>query len=253
MLKLFSNIPKLFALILILAMPLVVHSESQKTNVTEPLEFLVVTGGPTLKHHVDLVPSSFYTLFEGYDNLRWDHATSDEAAFQPERLEKYDVLVMYNRSDSLSETAQSNLKGFVESGKGVVILHHALGSYNEWQWWWQDVVGGKYQMKDNDKFSKSDYKLGEQLSFKVVEDHPITAKVGTFELEDETYKGLWISPEVKILYDTDNPTSDGPLAWISPYPNSRVVVIQPGHASPAHKNTGFRSLIYNAMLWAGGR
>ena len=140
----------------------------------------------------------------------------------------------------------------MENGKGVLILHHALGSYNEWKWWWQDVVGGKYQMKDKGNVSKTNFKLGEHINVNVAAEHPITSKVGSFELEDETYKGLWISPGAKILYNTDNPTSDGPIAWISPYSKSRVVVIQPGHADAAHKNTGFKALVHSAIIWAGG-
>ncbi len=220
---------------------------------SDSLSLLVVTGGPTLRYHIDLVPSSFYTLFEGYDNISWDHASSDEAAFQSDKLTNYDILVMYNRSDSLSEKSKQCLKAFVESGKGVVILHHALGSYNDWNWWWQDVVGGKYQMKDAENFSKSDYKLNENIGAYPVENHPITKAIGSFHLKDETYKKLWISPKVKVLYKTDNPSSDGPIAWISPYSSSRVVVIQPGHANLAHKNKSYRLLVYNAIIWSGGR
>lgn len=222
-------------------------------SASDSLKLLVVTGGPTLRHHIDLVPSSFYTLFEGYDNIKWDHASSDEAAFQSDKLASYDVLVMYNRSDSLSEKSRQNLRSFVENGKGVIILHHALGSYNNWRWWWHDVVGGKYQMKDTEDLPKSDYKLPEHILVDVVVNHPITAIVGSFDLKDETYKKLWISPAVKILFKTDNPTSDGPIAWISPYAKSRVIVIQPGHTSTAHQNEKYRSLIYNAIIWSSGR
>jgi hypothetical protein len=34
-----------------------------------------------------------------------------------------------------------------------------------------------------------------------------------------------ISPEVNVLLQTDDATSDGPVAWISPYAKSRVVYI----------------------------
>ena len=98
--------------ILFLVTSLSVYSETKIENRPEKLKLLVVTGGPTLRHHIDLVPTSFYTLFEGYDNLNWDHASSDEAAFLSERLEEYDVLVMYNRSDSLSNTAQKKTATF---------------------------------------------------------------------------------------------------------------------------------------------
>jgi type 1 glutamine amidotransferase len=72
-------------------------------------------------------------------------------------------------------------------------------------------------------------------------------------LVDETYKGMWISPEVKVILETDEQTSDGPLAWISPYENSRVVYIQLGHDHQAHLHPAFRELVKRAVLWSAGR
>lgn len=132
---------------------------------------LVVTGGPAHYHRTELVPASFYTLLEGRPHLAWDHATDDEAAFASDLRERYDVVLFYNRSDSLSSAARDNLRTFVESGKGVVVLHHALGSYNGWPWWWREVVGGKYQMKEGD-VPASTFKQGERIDARVAVQHP---------------------------------------------------------------------------------
>ena len=70
---------------------------------------------------------------------------------------------------------------------------------------------------------------------------------------DETYKGMWISPDVKVLLKSDDPTSDGPVAWISPYAKSRVICIQLGHDHLAHDHPMYRNLVKNAILWAGGK
>lgn len=226
------------------------YAQTDNQNKSASIKLLVVTGGPTLRHHIELVPTSFYGLFNEQPNLVWDHATYDEAAFQSEKLNEYDVVLMYNRSDSLSKTSQKNFKKYLESGKGLIVLHHSLGSYNNWEWWWKEVVGGKYQMKESDNFPKSDYKLGEKINIVSQINHPIIKKVGNFSLTDETYKKLWISKKIKVLYKTDNPTSDGPIMWISPYKKSRVMVIQPGHAASAHTDDNYKKLIYQSILWA---
>ncbi len=217
---------------------------------SDSLKLLVVTGGPTMRYQIDLVPTSFYSLFMGYDNLIWDHATQDEAAFQTDGLNNYDVVLMYNRSDSLSNKSKQNLKEYLESGKGLVVLHHALGSYNNWEWWWKEVIGGKYQMKECDTLSKSDFKLGEVINMLSQKDHAITNELGGFTLMDETYRNLWISKEVEILYWTDNPNSDGPTVWISPFEKSKIIIIQPGHANSAHLDINYKKLIYLSILWA---
>lgn len=74
-----------------------------------------------------------------------------------------------------------------------------------------------------------------------------------FVIHDETYKDLWISPRVLVLLRTDNPTSDGPVAWVSSYPKARIVYVQLGHGREAHQNPSFRRLVHNAVRWAAGR
>ena len=56
-----------------------------------------------------------------------------------------------------------------------------------------------------------------------------------------------------MLLQTTNPTSDGPVVWISPYSKSRVVYIELGHDRLAHNNPDYRELVHRAILWAGGR
>ena len=71
---------------------------------------------------------------------------------------------------------------------------------------------------------------------------------------DETYKGMWISPEATVLLRTNDPTSDGPVAWISPYAKSRVVYIQLGHDHTGRmEHPNYKALVKNAILWAGGK
>jgi type 1 glutamine amidotransferase len=72
-------------------------------------------------------------------------------------------------------------------------------------------------------------------------------------LWDETYHGMWISPDVKVLLRSDAATSDGPVAWISPYQKSRVVYIQLGHGETAHLYPNYRVLVQNAIRWTAGR
>ena len=72
-------------------------------------------------------------------------------------------------------------------------------------------------------------------------------------LWDETYKKMWISPKVEVLLKTDNPTSDGPIAWVSPYNKARVVFVQLGHGRTAHLYPPYQQLVRNAILWSAGR
>lgn len=213
------------------------------------IKLLVVTGGPTLRHKIDLVPSGFYTLFEGYPDLEWDHASDHEAAFMKSRTDDYDVILFFNHEQTLSASGRKHLKEYVESDNGVVIFHSALGSYNDWDWWWKEVVGAKYQNKDTDQYKKTKYYLDTEFKVTPVIDHPISHEIGEFLLDDELYQGLNISDDARVVFETEHQISDGPVVWISPYIHSRVVVIQPGHANKAYRDLNFRKIIYQSIKW----
>jgi type 1 glutamine amidotransferase len=211
-----------------------------------PIRALVVTGG----HEYE---TSFYTLFEGYDDLAWTHAGTNTEAFKSDIRDSCDVLVLYDMSANLDEKGRANLRNFLESGKGTVVLHHAIADYQDWPWWYREVVGGRYLLQPDAGMPASTYKHDEEIFVTPVMNHPITAGIGPMHLWDETYKGMWISPDVKVLLRSDNPTSDPSVAWISPYSKSRVVYIQLGHDHAAHRHPAYRALVHNAILWAAGR
>jgi hypothetical protein len=216
------------------------------TGKIQRLRLMVVTGGHDY-------PTTFYTLFEGVEDFRWDHAVSNHEAFRSDLRAKYDVLVLYDLSSEITEAEKTNLRNFVEDGKGLVVLHHAIADYPSWEWWYKEVVGGKFFVKAEGNTPASTYKHDEELIVQPVVSHPITARVGPLHLWDETYKGMWISPDVKVLLRTDNASSDGPVAWVSPYAKSRVVYIQLGHGEKTHLHSGYQNLVRDAIRWSAGR
>ena len=179
--------------------------------------------------------------------------TSSTTAFQSDLLGKYDVLIMYDFSRDLTETGKKNLRAFVESGKGVVVLHHALLNYQAWPWWYRDVVGGSYRLRREGDVPSSTYKGDQRIAVAVEGEHPITRGLGPFQVVDETYKHMWFSPKVRPLLTTDNPNGDRLLAWVGPCATSRVVAIQLGHGPTVFSHPAYRALVHNAILWSAGR
>jgi hypothetical protein len=207
---------------------------------------LVITGG----HDHE---TSFYTLFEGCRDLAWTPVSIAPMAFQNDLRDKYDVLVLYDFTRDLDETGKKNLRNFVESGKGVVILHHAILSYQKWPWWYEEVAGGRYRLEPDGDIPASTATMGQEHFVALEGQHPITAGLRPFHIWDEPYKGLWISPKNKVLLTTENTASDRPLAWISAYTQSRVFYTQLGHDHTAFLHPAYRTLIHQAVLWAAGK
>ena len=207
---------------------------------------LLITGG----HDHE---TSFYTLFDGYKDLAGMPVSTSAAAFKNDLRNKYDVLIMYDFSRDLDETGKKNLREFVESGKGVVVLHHALLNYQEWPWWYKEVVGGSYRLKTEGSVLSSTVKDNQQFFVTPQREHPITAKLDPFHIVDEAYKRMWFSAGVRPLLVTDNSSSDRVLAWIGPDATFRVVAIQLGHGPSAFRHPSYRALVHNAILWSAAR
>ena len=210
-----------------------------------PVRIQVVTGG----HDHD---GSFYALFEDQPDIA-PTINPHPDAYRGDLIKRFDVLVLYDMVQEVPEKQRDNLRAFAESGKGIVVLHHAIANFNGWPWWYEELVGGKYLLKPEGGRPGSTYKHDEEIIAVPVGKHPITAGVGTLRVIDEVYKGKWISPDVTVLMKTDHPLDDGPLVWISPYRKSRVVYIELGHDRKAHEHPGYRRLVRQAILWAAGR
>jgi type 1 glutamine amidotransferase len=216
------------------------------SNATDAVRGLVITGG---HDHI----TSFYTLFEGYKDVARMSVASSKEAFESDLRGKYDVIVMYDFSRDLDETGKKNLRDFVAGGKGIVVLHHALLNYQDWPWWFEEVVGGRYRLRRDGDQPSSTVKDRQQICVTPTRDHPVTAGIGPFLLVDETYKRMGFSSRIQPILSTDNPESDPVVAWVGPCATSRVVAIQLGHGPTAFEHPTYRALVHNAILWAAGR
>jgi type 1 glutamine amidotransferase len=207
---------------------------------------LLITGG----HDHE---ASFYSLFSGLKAL--DRLPVDTAAnaFKNDLRGKYDVLIMYDFTRDLDETGRKNLREFVEAGKGVVVLHHALLDYQTWPWWSDEVVGGRYRLQREGDAPSSSVKNDQRVDATPAATHPVLEGIAPFQVTDETYKNMYFSPKIKPLLTTDNPTSDVNVAWVGPCATSRVVAIQLGHGPSIFSHRSYRTLVHNAVRWAAGK
>jgi type 1 glutamine amidotransferase len=215
----------------------------------DAVRVLVVTGGHSY-------PPAFYTLFEGYDDLRWSHATSHKDAFRADMKDRFDVVVMHDMAESIGEQERTALQAFVESGRGVVSIHHSIVDYTSWPWWHEQVTGGKYFTAAVGGQEKSVYREGVEVvarAAKGMAKHPVLRGVGPIVVHDEVYRGMWHSPKITVLMDTEHPENDRPVVYVGPHATAKAVYIQLGHDAGTFRHPGYRRLVHNAILWSAGR
>jgi type 1 glutamine amidotransferase len=206
---------------------------------------LVVTGGHSY-------PATFYSLFEGWDDMTWSHAATEKEAFQPGLKNRFETIVLHDMRHEIGESERASLRAFIEAGKGVVSIHHSIVDYTSWPWWRQEVTGGQFFTKADGAHAQSQYKEGVDFIVRPAKGmarHPVLRGVPVLPVHDEVYRGMWFSPRITVLMETDHPLNDRPVVYIGPHEIARSVYIQLGHGEETIRHPGFRKLVHNAILW----
>jgi type 1 glutamine amidotransferase len=210
------------------------------------IRVLVVTGG----HDYD---TGFYSLFFGYPDIKWDHKIHYGASegYVRDMASRYDVVVLYDMLNGKPEVRNTqNLFEFVRAGGGVVALHHVLAAFDSRKDF-HDLIGGEYIWKAREDLPASTYRFDVDMRVHVADRrHPVTSGITDFDIHDEAYGALWVSPNAHVLLTTDHPASNKAIAWITPNETARVVTIQLGHGEEAFANASYRKLVVQAIRWA---
>ncbi|MEI7731486.1 MAG: ThuA domain-containing protein [Verrucomicrobiota bacterium] len=219
----------------------------------ENVRVLLVVGG----HGFEAQP--FYQVFKDDPKLTFTVAAHTNATnkahdlLRPEAARDYDVIVCYDMWQKISEEAKADLINLLKQGKGLVVMHHALASYQDWPEFAR-IVGGKYVLKKAGgppTAQLSTYKHDVDFLVHVADPgHPITQGVADFKTHDETYGNFEVAAEVHPLLTTEEPTSSKTIAWCKQYEAARVVYLQLGHDHVAYANPSYRKLVSQAIQWA---
>ena len=209
----------------------------------------VVTGG----HEFDA--SDFLALFRQDTSLAATHIPlADESEiFEDISNWPYDVIVLYNMTQKISERRRMHFLRLLDKGVGLLSLHHASAAFQEWSEF-AKIIGCKYLLapleQDGVRREASTYRHDVDIPVHVVGSaHHVTSGVGDFTVHDETYKGCTFEPDNQVLLTTTETSSDAPLGWARSYRRSRIVHLQLGHGPSIFSDKQFRRLVGQAIHW----
>lgn len=215
----------------------------------EKMQVLVVTGG----HGFEEQP--FEAMFTSFENMNCTFFAlkDDSEIFEDITDWPYDVIVLYNMSQKISEKRQQHFLQLLEEGVGLVVLHHAIAAFKDWPEY-RKIIGAKYWLTDTKedgvKHRKSQWEEGVDMPLHIEDAaHPVVAGLDDFVIHDETYKGYDLQPDNHLLLSCDLPGSQKEVAWTRSYSNAKVCLIQPGHGKEAHSDTSYRRLVRQAIEW----
>jgi hypothetical protein len=217
------------------------------------IRVLLITGGH------DFEEGQFFKLFTENPEITVKIAEHPHAheLLRPDSATNYDVLAAYDMHQEISEAAKADLLNWLKQGKGLVVLHHAIASYQAWPEYSQ-IIGARYYLEETvvNGVSKprSTYQHGVHFRIHIVDPtHPVTKGIADFDIDDETYNLFDVAKEVHPLLTTEEPLSNRVIAWAKSYGPAQVVYLQSGHDHFAYDNPNYQRMLKQALRWAARR
>jgi uncharacterized protein len=213
------------------------------------LRVVLVTGGHEFER------KQFFEMFATNSDISYRAVEHTNLAplLKAGAAQTYDVLVLYDMGQEISDEMKADFVALLREGKGLVVLHHTLCSYQNWPEY-RRIIGGRYFLDkaviDGVERPPSTYQHGRRFVIRVADPgHPITRGVQDFEMHDETYNGFDVTADAHPLLTTDDPESTRVIAWSKTYLASRVFFMQSGHDHNAWDNPNFQRLLWQGIRW----
>lgn len=220
---------------------------SVTTGCNKPVSVLLVVGG----HSYDTV--EFYEMFRSLEGITFDSVYHPEAAewLAPDRVDDYELVAFYDFIPGMELKDSSVYRNLTRAGIPLLFLHHALGTFQQWEGY-EAMVGGKYVMPQftTDSASHSDFKHDIDLQIEILDpDHPVVKGIDNFTIHDEGYSNIRIGQNVQPLFGTDHPDCSTPLGWVNQRDLSTCIYLMFGHDKHAYENESFRQILENSIHW----
>jgi len=120
---------------------------------------------------------------------------------------------------------------------------HATDAFKKSDVYWR-LLGGRFIGHGHGKFT---IRIDDK-------NHPITAPMKDFEIQDETYRDKY-HPDFKLhsLGHIDRGQEQQSMIWMQEYKKGRTFNTTLGHDQAAWTNPAFQQLVVRGLYWAAGR
>lgn len=150
------------------------------------------------------------------------------------------------------EKARTNLKTFVEGGKGMVLTHFACGAFQDGGTPWPEfgkLAGRAWdrKLRGHDPYGKFGVRMTDVK-------HPITEGLQPFEVTDELYTCLGGDTPISVLAVSTSKVDkkEYPMAFVLEPGKGRVFHTVLGHDAQVWRTPGAAELIRRGTAWAAG-
>lgn len=165
-------------------------------------------------------------------------------------MDQQDVIVLaksnqISASDSapwLTEEIQQQFIGYVEQGKGLLVLHSGTVGYRNEQLFYE-LVGGVFQSHPEACPVTIAYTDGSLLDI---------SDARSFTVHDEHYYVEVIDERIQVFMTSTSEHGTQPAGWLREQGQGRICVLTPGHFLPVLQHPDYQATIKSALKWCSG-
>lgn len=180
----------------------------------------------------------FAEILRGVD-LASRSISDDLANLNAANLSRFDVILNCSTDLEATDEQMRALLVAVEGGIGYVGLHAATATFRASRPY-LDMLGSRFSRHDPIK----------RFKIRIVRpEHPVTAGVPSFEVEDELYELADVAPDLTVLAEAEG----HPMVYIRWHGAGRVCYIAPGHDRRSLGRPEYARLVDQAIGWTARR
>ncbi len=233
--------------LMLLAVAITVFAARAEAAAPEKIKVLVVTGFDVGSHKWQESTKLIQAILE--KTGRFDVAVSTDKEVFGSDLGQYGAVVLgygFWKEADPSDKAKAGLLAYVKGGGSVVALHFACSSFQGWSEYgeligrvWKKGVGG------HGPYGEFTVNIRDT-------EHPITAGLKDFKIEDELYAKLSGDAKIQVLASAYSDWSKKvePIVFIKTFGKGRVVQNVLGHGIDSKQNETYQRLLRRGVEWA---
>ncbi len=232
----------------------------------KPVRVLIITGDTHPAHNWKATTPAIADVLVKGNRIEVDATSTPTRDLTDENLAKYDVLLLnyldYKKPAESPETTWTDankaafLKAVRDDGKGLVLLHHASGSFARPSWAEFEQAAGGWRP------SRGNHGPAHEFTVKKTaegQSHPIgSGAPDEFpHLTDELYQNCLVPSGATVLAtaysDPNKPQGSGKdeaVIWANPFGKGRVFDDLLGHDVVAIADPGAATWLRRGVLWA---
>jgi type 1 glutamine amidotransferase len=219
-----------------------------------PARVLILSGQNN--HDWKATTPKLKSILEERSRFRVD-VTENPGLLTASSFEPYDVVLSNWNSFGLDpeaerwpDAAKQALLEFVRRGKGYVTVHAGGSSFSGWEDYGRIALAAW-------KAGQSHHGARHEFSVRFdVADHPVTAGLRPFKIEDELWNNPGLAQGAEVVASSYSaPEKEGtgewePTAFVGCFGQGRSFTLLLGHDVKAMENPGFQALLRRGVEWA---